>query len=586
MVKITDVIVNFLIENNIDIVFGIIGSANAQLFNSIQNSEKIKLVAVHHEQAAVMAMGAYYRTTGKQSVALVTAGGGSSNALTGVLSNWADSIPGIILCGQEQSYYMEEYKDMRMYGIQGCKTTDLYRTCTKMATTVSKDNVYSVMYDAFKITSSGRPGPVLIEVPFDVQSQFVEHKEISRNKIESFNLYETEKYAKIIIEELLNSKRPVIIAGHGIKLSNSDKILKEFLSKTKIPTILTWSSIDLLPDDHECNFGRSGVHGQRSSNFIVQNSDLLIVFGSRLSILQTGYSRKDFAPNAKIIHVDIDPTETNKFSDININVDVNHIIQNILKILPCDSIKISEWIDYCNSVKEEFPRIIPEHESVLTNSYKFIDEISSKLKDNYTIVTDMGTALLSGFYGFKIKNNQKFFTSLGLGEMGYGIAAAVGAGFGKNPVMCLNCDGGMMMNLQELQTIKTHNLPVKIIIFNNDGYLMIKHTQKMMFGGRRTCVDKETGLELPDYKLIASAFGYEYFTYDQVDDFLNHEGQAFLEIFMDSDQEFIPKVRGTKNDDGTIVPGILEDMYPFIQLDVVDRFMISGMNEISKKYSR
>jgi len=586
MVKVSDVITDFLIKNGIEVVFGIIGSANAHIFNSVQNSDKIKLVAVHHEQAAVMAMGSYYRTTGKQAVALVTAGGGSSNALTGVLSNWADSIPGIIICGQEQSYYMEEYKDARMYGIQGYKTTEVYSTCTKMAKTITSDNVYDTMYNAFMMTSHRRPGPVLLEVPFDVQGQMVEEQKIVPVSKSTYTSPLTKHYVELIVKKLSNSKRPVIIAGHGVKLSKSDELFKEFLNKTKIPTILTWSSVDLLPDDHESNFGRSGVQGQRSSNFIVQNSDLLIVLGSRLSLLQTGYSREEFAPNATIIHIDIDPTETQKFSDVNINEDVNPIIQNLLELSDSLDLNIDDWLTYCNSIREEFPRVMPEHLSDPTNSYTFIEHLSDKLQDNYTIVTDMGTALLSGFYGFKVKENQKFFTSLGLGEMGYGIAAAVGAGFGENPVLCLNCDGGMMMNLQELQTIKTHNLPVKIVIFNNDGYLMIKHTQNMMFGGQRTCVDKNTGLELPDYKKIAEAFDYKYFTTDDIDGFLNYDGQAFLEVFMEPNQEFIPKVRGMKNADNKITPGLLEDMHPLLPLDTIKRVMVGGMNERSNTFVR
>jgi acetolactate synthase-1/2/3 large subunit len=225
---------------------------------------------------------------------------------------------------------------------------------------------------------------------------------------------------------------------------------------------------------------------------------------------------------------------------------------------------------------------MPEHLSDPTNSYTFIDKLSTLVPSDYTIITDMGTALLSGFYGWNIKPNQKMFTSLGLGEMGYGLAAAVGAGFGDRPVICLNCDGGMMMNIQELQTIKTHNLPVKIIIFNNDGYLMIKHTQNMLFKGVRTCVDKETGVTLPDYKKVAYAFDFEYFTEDKVDDFLAFEGQAIMEVFMSPDQEFIPKVRGMKLEDNTIQAGLLEEMSPLLPLENIEQAMISGINQRSK----
>jgi acetolactate synthase-1/2/3 large subunit len=474
---------------------------------------------------------------------------------------------------------------MRMYGIQGYNSVDVYRTCTKMSSRLTPQNVYDELHKAFTLTNEGRPGPVLLEVPFDTQGQSIDEMEIIPYQKQVYDLEDTLEYADIIIDAIRNAKRPVLIAGHGVKLSGADDVFRSFVGKTKIPTILTWSSVDLLPDNDPNNYGRSGVQGQRSSNFIVQNSDLLVVLGSRLSLLQTGYSRKDFAPNAKIIHVDIDETETRKFTDVNMNIDVNPLLQNLMKMSEQITIP-SEWLTYCIDIRERYPRLMEQHISDPTNSYTFIEKLSDKLNENYTIVTDMGTALLSGFYGFKLKKNQKMFTSLGLGEMGYGLAAAVGAGFGDNPVICLNCDGGMMMNLQELQTIKSNNLPVKVVIFNNDGYLMIKHTQNMMFGGQRTCVDKNTGLELPDYKKVANAFGYEYFTEDRLDDFLSYQGQAFLEVFMSPEQEFIPKVRGIKNSDNKITPGLLEDMYPLLPLEEVESNMIVGMNERSKTFVR
>jgi acetolactate synthase-1/2/3 large subunit len=502
MVKVSDVIVDFLLKNNIEVVFGIIGSANSHIYDSINKHPNIKLVPVHHEQVAVMAMGAYYRSSGKMAVALVTAGGGSSNSFTGILSNWADSIPGIIISGQEQSYYIDEYSDMRMYGIQGYDSVDTFSKHTKMSVRITKENLYETFNDAFQTTQINRPGPIFLEVPFDVQGQMIEEQPITPYK-KSSNPMLSLKTLDLI--DLLNqSKKPVVIGGHGVKLSQSEKLFKQFIEQHNLPAILTWSAVDLLEETHPNNYGRSGVQGQRSSNFIVQNCDLLIVMGSRLSLLQTGYSRADFAPHAKIVHIDIDPTETNKFDGLSINEDIGNILYDLVSI---DSIKvdIADWKLYCDDIRNKYPRVMPEHLADPTNSYSFMDWFSNKVPDNYTIVTDMGTALLSGFYGFNIKPNQKMFTSLGLGEMGYGIAAAVGAGFGPNPVMCLNCDGGMMMNLQELQTIKTQNLPVKIVIFNNDGYLMIKHTQNMLFGGTKTCVDKKTGVELPDYKKVAEA---------------------------------------------------------------------------------
>jgi len=583
MVKVSDVIVDFLLKNNIEVVFGIIGSANSHIYDSINKHPNIKLVPVHHEQVAVMAMGAYYRSSGKMAVALVTAGGGSSNSFTGILSNWADSIPGVIISGQEQSYYIDQYSDMRMYGIQGYDSVDTFSKHTKMSVRITKENVYQTFNDAFRTTQINRPGPVFLEVPFDVQGQMIEEQPITPYK-KSSNPMLSSKTLDLI--DLLNqSKKPVVIGGHGVKLSQSEKLFKQFIEQHNLPTILTWSAVDLLEETHPNNYGRSGVQGQRSSNFIVQNCDLLIVMGSRLSLLQTGYSRADFAPHAKIVHIDIDPTETNKFDGLSINEDIGNILHDLVSL---DLIKVdtTDWKSYCDDIRNKYPRVMPEHLADPTNSYTFMDWFSNKVPDNYTIVTDMGTALLSGFYGFNIKPNQKMFTSLGLGEMGYGIAAAVGAGFGPNPVMCLNCDGGMMMNLQELQTIKTQNLPVKIVIFNNDGYLMIKHTQNMLFGGTKTCVDKKTGVELPDYKKVAEAFEYEYYTIDQVDEFLSSPNQGILEVFMDPNQEFIPKVRGIKNKDNTIQAGLLEEMSPLLPLDNIKEAMISGIHERSNTVER
>jgi acetolactate synthase-1/2/3 large subunit len=583
MVKISDIIVDFLEKNGIDVVFGIIGSANSHIYDSLRNSDSIRVVAVHHEQAAVMAMGAYYRTTGKLSAAIVTAGGGSANAFTGVLSNWADSIPGLIISGQEQSYYIDEYKDMRMYGIQGFNSVKVYENCTKLSERVTKDNVYELFHKAFIVTQNGRPGPVFIEVPFDIQSEMVDERPILPyiNNSESNCVIDDVDY---IVEKIKQSKRPVILAGHGIKLSKSDELFRNFLNKVNIPTLLSWSATDLLPTDDVNNFGKSGVQGQRSSNFILQNSDLVIVMGSRLSLLQTGYSRKDFAPHAHIIHIDIDSTETNKFDGKNINKNIYDILSGLNGIdINTD---ITEWTSYCIDIKHKYPSVLPEHMEDPTSSYTFIDEFSKKLPDNYTIVTDMGTALLSGFYGFNLKKNQKMFTSLGLGEMGYGLPAAVGASFGGNPVMCLNCDGGMMMNIQELQTIKANNLPIKIVIFNNDGYLMIKHTQNMLFSGNRIGVDNNTGLELPDYKKVAYAFGYDYYNVDKLDEFLQSDTQCILEVFMNPDQEFIPKVKGIKGIDNIITAGLLEEMSPILPISEIENCMLSGMNERSKNIKR
>lgn len=593
-----DLMAEFLKSKGIEYAFGVIGSANSYIFDSINKLKYTKIIYVHHEQTAVMAMGAYFRASGKMSVALVTAGAGSSNALTGVISNWADSIPGLIISGQEQEKFLKNHNHLRIYGIQGYDSPDSVKKVTKLAKTINlKDNIYEELENALTISSSGRCGPVWLDVPFDVQSKQCEEKDFSLPEYKhekKISKDEVNISCKYIYEKLKHSYRPVIIAGHGIRISGAKDKFKQLVDKLNIPVLLTWSGIDLLPENNKYNFGRSGVQGQRSSNFIVQNSDLLIVLGSRLSLLQTGYDTKDFAPKAELIINDIDLDEALKNKRDKcalITLNTKDLIEGLLQYHKSIDDKL-DWLDYCEKIRLKYPKLMPEHKSdKYINSYQFIDKLSDDLNNDDIIVTDMGTALLSGHYGIKLKEKQTMFTSLGLGEMGYALPGAIGASFTdlKKNVICLNCDGGIMMNLQELQTIKHHNLPVKIIIFNNDGYLMIKHTQKMLFNGVYNGVNADTGLSLPEFEKVANAFGFSYYSVRNWDDynkniklFLNSNGPSICEVYMDPEQEFIPKVKGIKKQDNTIFAPPIEEMSPLLSYNEVEENMISGINEKSK----
>jgi len=598
MKRTSDIIAEFLKLKGIEYAFGVIGSANSYIFDSINKLKYTKIIYVHHEQTAVMAMGAYFRASGKMSVALVTAGAGSSNALTGVISNWADSIPGLIISGQEQEKFLNSHNQLRMYGIQGYDSPDSVKKVTKFAKTINlKDNIYEELENALSISSSGRCGPVWLDIPFDVQSKQCEEKDFSLPEYKyekNISKDEINISCKYIYEKLKHSQRPVIIAGHGIRISGAKDKFKELVDKLNIPVLLTWSGIDLLPENNKYNFGRSGVQGQRSSNFIVQNSDLVIVLGSRLSLLQTGYDTKDFAPKAELIINDIDLDEAlkNKRDKCALmTLNTKDLIEGLLQYDKFIDNKL-DWLDYCEKMRLKYPKLMPEHKSdKYINSYEFIDKLSDDLNNDDIIVTDMGTALLSGHYGIKLKEKQTMFTSLGLGEMGYALPGAIGASFTdlKKNVICLNCDGGIMMNLQELQTIKHHNLPIKIIIFNNDGYLMIKHTQKMLFNGVYNGVNADTGLSLPEFEKVANAFGFSYYSVRNWNDynkniksFLNCNGPSICEVYMDPEQEFIPKVKGIKKQDNTIFAPPIEEMSPLLSYKEIEENMISGINEKSK----
>jgi len=595
MIKVSDAIAEFLKHKQIDTVFGIIGSANSHIFDSIQNLGYTKIICTHHEQAAIMAMAAYYRASGKLSAALVTAGAGASNAITGVISNWADSIPGIIISGQEPIRYLSQHKDLRMFGTQGFSSYEMVKNVTKYSNVLlDRNNIQNELEKHYNISTSGRPGPTWLEIPLDTQAQKVEHKTFKNSYSKSLRITNAYEYGHIIIDLINSSKRPVILGGMGIKLSGAKDKFRQFINTTKIPTMLSWSGIDLLPTNHESNFGRFGLYGQRAANFIIQNSDLVIVLGSRMALPQVGYDFSQFARDAKIVQVDIDELELNKYDRVTkLYHDVDMVLDVLLEKINTIQPNISEWIDKCLDYRTEYPVINSDYKNDrYVNSYSFVNKLTQKLADNEIIVTDMGTGLLSGHQAADLKENQIMFTSQGLGEMGVGLPYAIGASISSpnKPITCLNCDGGIMMNLQELQTIVQHNLPVKIFIFNNDGYLMIKHTQKLFFQGRYNAVDKNTGVVLPEFERIAYGFNIPYSRIDKLEDLdtieFKTDGPSIIEVFMDPEQDFIPKVKGVILEDDSIFAPPLEEMSPLLPFNIIEEEMLVNISEKSKLIKR
>jgi len=600
--KVSDIIALFLKEKKIRHVFGIIGSANANIFDSIAKLNYTEIVCVHHEQAATMAMQNYYRTTGKISAALVTAGGASSNAITGVISAWADSIPGIIISGQENLRFIKSYKNMRMWGIQGFDSTHMVSKVTKYSKRLmNPKNILFELEKTYQISMEGRPGPVWLDIPIDIQGTTILNanklKIFKSKKINKLNLKKSEliKISKMIEE----SKRPVFWFGNGIKLSKSKMTVEKVLKKYPFPSFVSWAAIDLLKSNHHLNYGRPGVYGNRASNFILQNADLIISVGTRMSIPMIGYVHNEFARNAKIIQVDIKKTEINKLkkkTNLAINNDANIFLNNILAAISNNINKksLNHWLYYCKNTLKKYPHIeLKAHsdKNGFINSYKFLDKFSNYFRKNECIVTDMGTALLSGHQVLKIKDNQTLMTSTGLGEMGFGLPGAIGASFGRNKgeIICLNCDGGMMMNIQELQTIDHYKLPIKIFVFNNDGYLMIKHTQKNLFSGRYSAVNKKTGVSCPDFKKVAAAFNMKYYSIKNWKDFNNQipkilkEKKAIIcDVMMDPEQFFYPKLSTAITKEGKIISPPLEDLSPLVSRSNLKKSMIIPIHKKSK----
>jgi len=587
-----DLIADFLISKEIDTVFGVIGSANAYIFDSIVKKGYTKIIYMHHEQSVVMAAGAYYRSSGKMPAAIVTAGGGAVNAVTGVVCNWADSVPCLVIAGQENSKYVTEHNHLRMYGTQAYNTVKMVQGVTKFATCVTNvKSLLSNLEEAYHICLSGRPGPVWLDIPSDIQGSKLNNVELESfskpdPRVCDFKLDE-------VIDLLRNAKRPVILGGHGIKLSNSIPKFKTLVNKLQIPTLLSWLGIDALPESNPYNFGRPGLYGQRRANFIVQNCDLLLVIGSRLSLPQTGYDINNFAPEAKIIIINNDLNELQKHIDrydLPIEGDCSIFIDKLLE--QNESFYKEEWYNKCVEYAKKFPTIEPHHledNETYNNSYVTIDKLSDILDDDAVIVLDQGTPLASGHQALKLKDNQIAFASNGLGEMGNGLPSAIGAAV-ANPtkqVVALIADGSTMMNLQEFQTIVGYKLPIKFILFNNEGYLFIKHTQKMLFEGRYTGVNEDTGVSMPNYEKIANAFGITYTNVHthSMEDILNIPGPVLYETFMNPEQELSPKVKGIVTNEG-ILPPPLEEMSPLLSLQDIESNMITKINKISYKIQR
>lgn len=610
--KVSDIIANFLEKKGIRHVFGIIGAGNAHIFDSITKKGYTEIICVHHEQAACMAMQTYFRTSGVITAAIVTTGAGSTNAVTGVVSAWMDSIPGIIISGNENAKYTDENNPLRIWGIQGYDSTAMVEKVTKYAKRICKpEDTQFELETAYYLAGTGKPGPCWLDIPMNIQAAIIEEnsltpfqKPVSPSAICNLaypDLISNPEYAaEKILSSMKLAKRPVIWLGHGIRLANAVPLIEPLIDALQCPVLVSWAGIDMIDSDHPLVFGRAGVYGQRAANFVLQNCDFLLTIGTRLAIPQIGYDLSEFAREATIAVVDNDLHEVVKHGEkiqIPVLADAHDFLAALLKLLPdssYDNQTTLSWLKQCEKYKKSYPVVTskehPDRDGFI-NSYPFMQKLSEHFKSNQIVVTDMGTALLSGHQVLSMKKGQRLMTSTGLGEMGYGLPGAIGASFAtdRGEVICLNCDGGMMLNLQELQTIVHHQLPIKLFIFNNDGYLMIKHTQKALFDGRYAGTDKKSGVSCPDFSALANAFGIKSFIIRTWSDFESvipqvqaYEGPIICEVFTHPEQLFLPKLSLALQKDGTIISPPLEDLSPLISREDLCEEMIIGIHSKSE----
>lgn len=584
LIKLSDFVFSFIAELGVREVFAICGGGNMYLVDSLGKNKNLKYIAFHHEQAASMAAEAYSRISCNIGVALVTTGPGGTNTLTGVCGAWIDSIPTIFISGQVNSKTTIGNSGLRQFGVQESDIVKIVSSVTKYAVMVTEPkNIKYHLQKAAYLAMNGRPGPVWLDIPLNIQGQLINPDELISfhpAKLETNKPQEhRNSFANQVLDHIKKAKRPVIICGYGIRLAKAEKEFVELVNELKIPVISSWTSSDLLPSDHKFYIGRSGIMGDRASNFSVQNSDLLLIIGSRMSLPQVGYSYKSFAREAVKIMVDIDENELNKFTinpDIKIQEDAKSFIKGLIFQLKNSetTINVQSWVNQCNEWKNKYPVVLPEYKDITdkVNSFYFIDVLSERLDNKSVVVTDMGTSFTCTMQTFRIKSGQRLFTSSGHASMGFGLPGAIGACFANNKMktICISGDGGLQMNIQELQTLAHFNLPIILFVLNNQGYLTIKHMQKGFFNNYIGS-DPSSGLSFPDVTKVASAYGIKsdrIFNHSElhskIDNILAETGPFICEIIMPEFQQLIPRITSIKKPDGTLISKPLEDLFPFL----------------------
>ena len=602
--KVSDYIVDFLRKKGVTDCFMVVGGGAMFLDNSFGHAEGIKCTHFHHEQGAAIAAESYSRLNNQVAALCVTSGPGGTNAITGVLGGWLDSLPMFVVSGQvrydttvrywkqtvQSSLEQAEYEDLRSLGDQEYDITKMTGHICKYAVMIEKpEDIRYHLEKAWFLMKNGRQGPVWLDVPVNYQNTDIDVETLRGFDPDEEGYGKTlppefgSEKAREIIEQIRQAKRPVIYAGAGVRLSGGFEAFRSMVMRLGVPVCTYWDSIDLMEDDDPLYCGRGGNMGDRPGNFAIQNSDLLLVIGSRLSIRQVGYNWSSWAREARVIMVDIDRAEMTKHTihvDERIWADARDFCEVMAReaggmtpVSPRD-----EWREQCIRWKEKYPVVSDQQKNTgddPVNVYGFMRSLSERLpKESLTAVSN-GACCVAGHQSYVIKEGSRFFNNNGVASMGYGLPAAIGMciSSGRRDTICLEGDGSIMMNLQELQTVITNKLPIKIFVINNNGYHSIRITQNNIFSEySKVGIGPESGdLAFPSFEKIASAFGYKYISIrtgnelaDKLGEALNTDGTLLCEVFTDTTQVWEPKSSARRNPDGTLSSPPLEDLAPFL----------------------
>lgn len=589
MIKVSDFIFQYLVEkHNIHHCFLVTGGGAMHLNDSIGHTPGLTYICNHHEQASAIAAEGYYRTCGQLCVTNVTTGPGGTNAVTGVLGQWLDSIPGLYISGQIKTSTMKgTYPDLklRQLGDQEADIISIVKPITKYAVTVT--NAYDIKYEldkAIAIALEGRPGPVWLDIPLDIQGAMVDETKL--REFDACELVDEVKHDLVdqqideLIERIRQAESPVIYVGNGVRLAKRvDKFVK-LAEKLQIPVVTAISGSDVIWYDHPLCYGKPGICGDRIGNIMVQNSDLLIILGTRLSIRQVSYAYDLLAPRAYKVMVDVDRAEMEKPTlciNMPIHANLSEFIDKLFdRTAGVNLPDFKEWQAWGRKIENKLPSLFEDNPSVqgYVSSYVFADELFKQLQAGDVVVTGNGTAYTSTYQAMKVKEGVRVFANQGCAAMGYDLPAGIGAVVSNQTgkTVLITGDGSIQMNIQELQTLITYHFPLKIFVLENEGYLAIKTTQKSFFGGHFTGSNPGSGVICPDLKKIAEAYGIPFIRVNEegtvlknaIQETLNMDGPAICEIIMHPEQTLFPKSASFMDENGKMTSAPLDRMAPFM----------------------
>jgi acetolactate synthase-1/2/3 large subunit len=587
MIKLSDYIFDYLVERyHIRHVFLVTGGGAMHLNDSIGHTKGLTYICNHHEQASAIAAEGYYRASGELCVTNVTTGPGGTNAVTGVLGQWCDSIPGLYISGQVKqstTIYSCPQLNLRQLGDQEADIISIVKPITKYAVMVT--NPYDIKYHldkAIYMALHGRPGPVWLDIPLDVQSAIIDEtklKEFDPSEAEAIDISMLPLQIEELLQKIETAKSPVIYVGNGVRLAGKTATFLKIAELLGIPVVTAISGSDIMGCDNPLFFGKPGICGDRIGNIMVQNSDLLIVLGTRLSIRQVSYAYDLFAPKAYKVMVDADDAELNKPTlsiDLKIHADLRDFFTQLTEKLEKYAVpNFEKWRNWGRHIEQLLPSLMEDNPSPAgyVSSYAFADQLFQQLEPGDVVVTGNGTAYTSTWQAMKVKQGVRVFANQGCAAMGYDLPAAIGAIVSNETgrTVLITGDGSFQMNIQELQTLMTYRLPLKIFVLENEGYLAIKTTQKSFFDGHFTGSNPVSGVICPDLEQIAKAYGVAFLRVseesgisDVIKEVLDSDGAVICEVKMHPEQTLFPKSASFMDENGKMSSAPLEKMAPFM----------------------